>query len=139
MISLLENNADFFIQVFDVLLHEQNYPVVIYCMFGKDKTALVSALILFALGVSEEDIMNDFLLSNKVIDYKSLISNADNFPINVQETFTAAFSSHKETIQYAFDLLRNEYVSADNYLEHEVKLTHKKRERLRELLLYPVE
>jgi protein-tyrosine phosphatase len=90
---LLENNTDYFIKMFDVLLEENNYPIVIYCSLGKDRTAIASTLILAALNVDEETIVEDFLLSNNLINYHSLVQNADAYPIEVQETITALFSA----------------------------------------------
>jgi protein-tyrosine phosphatase len=134
---LLENNSDYFIRMFDILLEEKNYPVIIYCSLGKDRTAIASALILAALDVDEDIIFDDFLLSNSLIDFHSLVQNADIYPLEVQETMTALLRAHKETIRYSFDLLKDNFGSLDNYFEKELGLTHKKRERLKSILLYP--
>jgi protein-tyrosine phosphatase len=133
---LLLNNTDYFIKMFDILLEENNYPVVIYCSLGKDRTAIASALILAALEVDEETIVEDYLLSNDLINYHSLVQNADLYPIEVQETITALFSAQKETIKYSLELLKDNYGSINDYLEKELKLTHRKREKLKNLLLY---
>jgi protein-tyrosine phosphatase len=133
---LLVNNTDYFIKMFDVLLDENNYPVVIYCSLGKDRTAIASALILAALEVDEETIVEDYLLSNDLINYHSLVQNAELYPIEVQETITALFSAQRETIKYSLELLKDNYGSIDDYLEKELKLTHRKREKLKSLLLY---
>ena len=47
-----------------MLCYRDNYPVIITCTFGKDRTGLVVALILALLGVSDEDIATDFARSN---------------------------------------------------------------------------
>jgi protein-tyrosine phosphatase len=134
---LLENNSDYFIKMFDVLLEEKNYPVVIFCSLGKDRTAIASILILSALGIEEDVILDDYLLSNELINFHSLVRNADTYPIEVQETITALFRAHKESFKYSLDLLKTNYGLIDNYLEKELKLTHKKREKLKSLLLCP--
>jgi len=133
---LLENNSDYFIKIFDLLLDESNYPLVLYCSAGIDRSGLVSALILSALDIPEEEILSDFMLSNEKVNYRSLLPNADFFPDYVQETMTALYSAHKETITYAFEKITKEYGSMDDYFEKELNLTPKKRERLKELLLY---
>jgi protein-tyrosine phosphatase len=134
---LLENNTDYFIKLFDILLEEKNYPAVIYCSLGKDRTAIASALILAALNVNEDIILDDYLLSNNLINFHSLVQNADVYPMEVQETITALFRAHKETINYSLDLIKDNFGSVDNYFEKELNLTHKKREKLKSLLLYP--
>jgi protein-tyrosine phosphatase len=134
---LLENNTDYFIKMFDILMEEKNYPVVIYCSLGKDRTAIASALILAALDVNEDIIMDDYLLSNELINFHSLVQNADAYPMEVQETITALFRAHKESINYSLDILKDNFGSIDNYFEKELNLNHKKREKLKSLLLYP--
>jgi protein-tyrosine phosphatase len=133
---ILENNTDYFIKMFDILLDEKNYPVVIYCFLGKDRTAIASALILAALDVDEETITEDYLLSNELIDYHALVRDADAFTIDIQKTITALYSAHTETIRYSSELIKANYGSVDNYFEKELHLTHKKREKLKSLLLY---
>lgn len=43
------------------------YPVYFHCTFGRDRTGVVSALLLSALGVSREDIVTDYLLSKATV------------------------------------------------------------------------
>jgi protein-tyrosine phosphatase len=133
---ILENNTDYFIKMFDILLDEKNYPVTIYCFLGKDRTAIASALILAALDVDDETIIGDYLLSNELIDYHALVRDADAFTIDIQKAITALYSAHTETIRYSSELIKANYGSMDNYLEKELLLTHKKREKLKSLLLY---
>ena len=40
--------------------------MVFHCAAGKDRTGLVAALLLAALGVSEADILDDYELTNRV-------------------------------------------------------------------------
>ena len=55
-------------QVFDVLLDTPVGGSVLYhCSGGKDRTGVVTAVLLSALGVTDEDITSDFLMSNTLI------------------------------------------------------------------------
>jgi protein-tyrosine phosphatase len=133
---LLENNSDYFMKMFDVLLDESNYPVVFFCSLGKDRSAIAAALILSALDIDKETIISDYLLSNDLIDFPSLVTNASSFTPQVQETITALFSANREFLTYALERIEKDYGSVQDYLEKELKLTGKKREKLKNLLLY---
>ncbi|GAB7349686.1 hypothetical protein MBLNU459_g0357t1 [Dothideomycetes sp. NU459] len=49
--------------VFRVLANAQSYPVLVHCTQGKDRTGLVTLLVLLLLGVDREAIKADYLLS----------------------------------------------------------------------------
>ena len=48
---------------FNLLLDPANFPALILCNAGKDRTGVASALVLMALGVSQELILTDYMLS----------------------------------------------------------------------------
>ncbi|MDR1738454.1 MAG: tyrosine-protein phosphatase [Candidatus Symbiothrix sp.] len=132
---LLENNSEYFAKMFDVLLDENNYPVCLSCFAGKDRSALAAALVLLALGVDEETVLEDYMLSNQYIDYGSLVWFADALADDMQESITALYSSHEETLRNIFNILKKDG-SINIYLEKKLKLTPKKREQLQKILLY---
>ncbi|MDH8702431.1 protein tyrosine/serine phosphatase [Dysgonomonadaceae bacterium PH5-43] len=133
--SIVENNSDYFKRMFEVLLEEKNYPLVFYCSLGKDRTAVASVLILAALDIEKNCILDDYLMSNRQINYNSLFKNAEIYPWDVQESITAMIGTHKETIKNTMENLITSYGSIDNYFEKELNLTPKKREKLKAILL----
>ena len=50
--------------VFGILADESNYPLIFHCNIGTDRTGFVAYLINGLLGVKEEDLYRDYLLSN---------------------------------------------------------------------------
>ena len=48
-------------------LNSEESPAIIFCTAGKDRTGILSALILGILGVSDEQIVEDYALTKKVI------------------------------------------------------------------------
>jgi protein-tyrosine phosphatase len=135
---VMEHNADYFEQMFNILSEKTNYPIVISCELGKDKTGIASALILSALNVDRERVIGDFLLSNQLINYDFFLPNAEIYfsDTDVQETMTAMLSAHQEVITYILDRINKQYGSMDRFLENELKLNPQKRAKLKEIMLY---
>lgn len=50
-------------QVFDVLAEDTNWPVLVHCTQGKDRTGLIIMLVLFLLDVDQDVIDKDYRLS----------------------------------------------------------------------------
>ena len=48
-----------------VLAKEEEHAILYHCTEGKDRTGMVTALLLLLLGVSREDILADYLYTNK--------------------------------------------------------------------------
>ena len=53
-------------QLMEVVLDESNWPILIHCTAGKDRSGVAIALILEAMGVERETIMEEYLLTNKI-------------------------------------------------------------------------
>jgi len=58
------NNDDEMLQVFELLGDKNNYPLVFHCSIGTDRTGYLSYVINALLGVPEESLQRDYLLSN---------------------------------------------------------------------------
>ena len=62
--NLRVNNEAAVVEVFKLLGDEDNYPFIIHCSIGTDRTGYIVYLINGLLGVSAEDLDRDYLLSN---------------------------------------------------------------------------
>lgn len=51
-------------EFFSVAADSANYPMIFHCNIGTDRTGLFAFLVLGLLGVSEEDLIRDYLFSN---------------------------------------------------------------------------
>ena len=63
---LPETGLESYRSLMALVLDETNWPLLIHCSAGKDRSGIAIALILEALGVEREIIMEDYLLTNKV-------------------------------------------------------------------------
>ena len=62
-------NADGLKKMFDILVDETHgNGTLVHCTAGKDRTGIAFALIMEALGVPDDQIMENFLATNKAVD-----------------------------------------------------------------------
>ena len=54
-------------QIIEILAAPGDTPVLIHCQAGKDRTGIVTAVILLALGVERNLIIDDFMKSNEAL------------------------------------------------------------------------
>jgi protein-tyrosine phosphatase len=135
---MLDNNSEYFTQMFDLLLDEKNYPVLFCCSWGNDRNAVTSALILAALGIDLDQIIDDYMTTNQLTNVNLQIPDFDVFSQaeDIQQTLTALVRVHRGTIIYSFDRIINDFGTLDNYFDKELNLTPAKREKLKEMFLY---
>jgi len=63
--ALVNDQAHRFAELFEHLL-QADAPLVFHCTAGKDRTGFAAALILMALGVPRDVVLQDYLLTNRV-------------------------------------------------------------------------
>lgn len=73
--SYVTEFADRFGRLLKLLANADRHSVVIHCMVGKDRTGIASALLLSALGVSREQILDDYLLSSECYPPEAILAH----------------------------------------------------------------
>ena len=134
-LDIYENIDVYFAPMFDILLQEENYPVLITSKKGKDRTGIAVALIMMALDIPYETIIEDYLLSEKYINtqnYKSIIKDAG---WEAQEAISLILSPQEKAIEMIRDRILYDYGSIENFLEKRLNLDSTRREKLKQLLL----
>ncbi|MFK4498593.1 protein-tyrosine phosphatase [Bradyrhizobium japonicum] len=114
--NYVRHNTHSFRMLFGHLL-EDRAPLVIHCTAGKDRTGFASALILHALGVADEVIAEDYLLTNQ--HYRRDASNASDLPADVLDAIGSVEASY---LGAAFEAVSNEYGDLETYLRDGLKL-----------------
>jgi protein-tyrosine phosphatase len=107
--SYVEHNTPRFRALFAHLL-EDRAPLVIHCTAGKDRTGFACALILHALGVSDDLIAEDYLLTNRF--YRHDPSAGTDLSEEVRKVLGSVQSSF---LAAAFDGIRAGYGDLDGY------------------------
>ena len=135
-LQFVTDNTEQFAKVIDVLLDQQNYPVLFSCSFGKDRAGFLSALLLTALGVEWDDVVEDYLASNQYIDTEALGDLVKGYPTDVQESLTVLITANEGILKLAFNKIRKEYGSFHDYQTKGLRLSDKKMDLLKDMLLY---
>lgn len=111
------------------LLTVRDRPVLFHCAAGKDRTGVAAALVLTALGIAPDVIMEDYLLSNQL--YRPLGPGTAQIPEDVREAIVKVQPSYLEA---AFGAMREGWGEPVRYLEKELGFGAREREALREAL-----
>src|SRR6202163_4301700 len=106
-------------------LVEDRAPLVIHCTAGKDRTGFACALILHALGVPDELIAEDYLLTNRF--YRRDPSASSDFPADVSRVLG---SVERSFLAAAFDAIGAEYGDLENYFSEGLGLGARERATL---------
>jgi protein-tyrosine phosphatase len=112
---------------FGLLQSAHNTPLLFHCSAGKDRTGMAAALVLAALGVDEEIILNDYLLSNVYL--------ADKYaPIKAEYPGLSSLYEVKPAfLQAGLQQIKEEYGSIENFL---TEVLHVDLDRMKALYLY---
>jgi protein-tyrosine phosphatase len=125
----VEHNTPRFRALFVHLL-EDRAPLVIHCTAGKDRTGFACALILHTLGVNDNVIAEDYLLTNRF--YCRDPSASSDLSDDVRQVLGTVQTSF---LAAAFETINAGYGGLDNYLRDGLGIGPAEREGLRERYL----
>lgn len=95
---------------FALLQDEAKVPLSFHCSAGKDRTGMAAALILYALGVDEETILEDYMLSNVFLTakYKDIV---EQYP-----RLKPMFEVRPEFLNSGIRYIKEKHGSVENYI-----------------------
>ena len=108
-VGYVRQNTQRYRSLFAHLL-EDSAPLVIHCTAGKDRTGFACALILHALGVSEDVISEDYLLTNRF--YRRDPSASNDLPDDVRQVLS---SVQAPFLAAAFEAVCADYGDLETY------------------------
>ena len=111
-------------------LLQDHAPMVIHCTAGKDRTGFACALILHTLGVPDEVISEDYLLTNRF--YRRDPSSATDLPEDVRAAIGSVEVSY---LAAAFEAIHADYGGLDGYLKEGLGLGETERATLKDRYL----
>ncbi len=112
-------------------------PLAFNCTAGKDRTGIAAALLLTALDVPRETIIQDYLLTNQYFDPRKVVGTSDrasqqwkHLPPEVLQAYMSAEPSYIEAV---FEVMDEHKGGAQGYLRAELGLSQPAVTRLREM------
>ena len=109
--SYVQQNTPRYRTLFAHLLQD-SAPLVIHCTAGKDRTGFACALILHTLGVSDEVISEDYLLTNRF--YRRDPNSGSDLPDDVKQVLGSVQTSF---LGAAFEAIDADYGDLETYLQ----------------------
>ncbi|AIS63161.1 tyrosine-protein phosphatase [Listeria ivanovii] len=136
-------SIDGFKEIFHEILKDTKagVPFVFHCTAGKDRTGVLGALLLTLLDVPEKTIFADYAITNRYQDailqemggIVSLFANSTE-KIDL-ETFRPMAEARPAYLEIAFDEMRKQFGSVDNYLAQGIGITAEEKAAFQNLLL----
>lgn len=120
--SYIGEFGDRFGRLLKLLATVDRHSVVIHCMVGKDRTGIASALLLSALDVSREQIIEDYLLSSTYYPPQEILSRIRG---SIEESLQGPWrdeavmpfcSVHEDYLSAAFEEIDRRHGGSEAYL-----------------------
>ncbi|MDH6307131.1 protein-tyrosine phosphatase [Dysgonomonas sp. PFB1-18] len=109
---------------FAIVQNNLSAPLIFHCSAGKDRAGMATALILFALGVDEETVMQDYLLS------KIYLSDKYDAFIAKYPRAESIFTVKRMFLQAGINQIKRDHGSIMNYLTKVLKVDIARMRRL---------
>ncbi|MBN2546777.1 MAG: tyrosine-protein phosphatase [Spirochaetes bacterium] len=120
-INFVEKEKNVVKEIFDLLENKDNYPVLIHCRAGKDRTGFIVAIILLSLEADSDMIINDYLESNKYILNRAKrlfkLLKIFTFGLFYTDNIELVLASHPHNIKVVIDIINDKYGGIVNYLK----------------------
>jgi protein-tyrosine phosphatase len=135
-----ERHQDLFRRYFQALA-EGRGPVLIHCAAGKDRTGVLAALTHHIAGVSDDDVIDDYLLTNDESRFErrgpkfmAVIHEATG-RMPTEAAMRAAMGVEAQYLAAAFAVIKDQHGSLDGYLEQALGVGADMREAVRAHIL----
>lgn len=126
-------------KLIDLFAADHEGAMLYHCSVGKDRVGMASFFLLKILGAKDDDIIEDFMLTNDCIEPDiarriARLSKKIDSPV-LEETFRSLFQVRKEYITTVFEAIEQEYGGFDSFMKKGLKVEEKEKELLRQKYL----
>lgn len=135
--SYVLQHSDKYRRFFELLLNVDNYPILFHCTAGKDRTGFATILLLSALGVDWNTIVEDYLLTNIYLaefgeKISEMIAQKSTVP---KEKIVTIFQANEIYLKGALVAIREQYGSIDQYMIEALGVGNEEISLLRHILI----
>jgi protein-tyrosine phosphatase len=125
-----------FAAVLRIVMDAAQRPAVLHCTAGKDRTGFAAALVLAALGVPRDAIVDDYLESNARLAHRhaTILEDARGRVDDV-EPLRALLQVRREYLEAGLDAIEHDHGSLDAYLRGPLGLADNELARFRREML----
>lgn len=131
---------DAFSDLIHLLLDDQEEGAVLWhCTQGKDRTGIASAAVLLALGVDRDEIMRDYMRTNRSVRLKNWLIYLGvtlvTFSIHTASSLNLLLTSQRDYLGAAFEEMDSIYGGTDGFLHDGLGLSNDDIDELRSIYL----
>jgi protein-tyrosine phosphatase len=122
-----------FAQMFGELADENNLPALFHCTTGKDRTGWAAAALLTLLGVSHEQVVQDYLHSNDYIlpEYQAMIDKYTAAGVE-KDILLSILGVRQEYLEASFKEMHDKFGSIEDYFAKGLGIDQAGHEALRQ-------
>lgn len=124
--SFIRDHRDEWSRLLRKLCEKDAQPAVLHCAGGKDRTGVAIAVVLLALGVPIDTIMQDYLQTNVAVDQWI----AADHPKGLPPFFLSVMKADSSYLDAAFSEIDSEFGGFENYLVNGLHFSDTQREVL---------
>lgn len=128
-------------QLFTLLSDEKNYPLMLHCTSGKDRTGFLSALIQLAAGVPVHIVLSEYMRSNEGV--QMLVKRQERF-VRMMSLYRVSkkqiqplLGVQQDYLEDVLNEMMDTYGSAERYLTEACEVPEAQLKAMKNILLTP--
>jgi protein-tyrosine phosphatase len=116
-LAILDHSSNLVVEAVQTLASDEALPGVFFCAAGKDRTGVLAAVVLGAIGVRDDDIVADYVLTEESIEaIITRFASSEGAPAMYRDLPPSHFAPFAETMERVIDGVRSTYGSFASYL-----------------------
>jgi len=106
------------VEAMKIIAEPDNHPLVFHCGAGKDRTGILAAMVLSVLGVADDDIIEDYILTAPFMnEIRNRLNNDPETSEDIKDLPEFTWEAAPESMALFLSTIKREYGSVKGYLE----------------------